>query len=147
MRLNKYEIGIIGFIILIFFGIGYRVQPFAPMKAKVELEAKISDAEDYYEEAKALSLSMPLLNDSAVSSIGDSLMITLIDLNRSWVIFVKTQKDFKHYTNDIQTMNTNLESLRVKYEFERGMRHIMRGLQNITPRIEKREKKPKGQQV
>ena len=129
------------------FGVGYHTHPLTKPNPQRVFENQIEDAKMYYEEAKALSLSMPLLNDSAVSSIGDSLMITLIDLNRSWVIFVKTQKDFKHYTNDIQTMNTNLESLRVKYEFERGMRHIMRGLQNITPRIEKREKKPKGQQV
>jgi len=144
MKLNKYEIGIIAFIIFIMFGIGYRTQPFAPAKAKIELEEKIEAAEDYYEEAKALALSMPLLNDSAVGLIADSLMITLIDLNRTWVIFVKTQDEFKHYTEDIETLNTNLEMIRMRYEMEKGIRDVIRGLRNLTPKIQKKEK---GKQV
>lgn len=144
MKLNKYEISIIALIILVIFGVGYHIQPFQPAKAKIDLENRIDAAEDYYQEAKALALSMPLLNDSAVSLISDSLIITLVELNMSWVVFVRTQDGFESYTDDIQTLNTNLEALRVRYNFERDMRKLVRDLKNITPRIKKKEK---GQQV
>jgi len=144
MKLNKYEISIIGFIILVIFGLGYRTHPFTKPQPQKVFESKIEAAEDYYQEAKALSLSMPLLNDSVVNLIADSLIVTLIELNRTWVIFVRTQNGFEEYTEDIETLNKNLENIRLRYEFERGMRILIRDLKKITPRIEKREK---GQQV
>jgi len=140
MMLNKYEISIIAFIILVIFGVAYHTHPLTKVKEKIAFEDRIEAAENYYEEAKALSLSMPLLNDSTLILISDSLGIVLLELNMSWVIYVRTQKGFQEYTEEIRTLNTNIGGIRSMYMMARDLRVLTRDLRNITPRIKKKEK-------
>ena len=94
-------------------------------KERQALENKIENAESFYDEAKALSLSMPLLSDSVVFTVADSLMITIIDLNRTWVIFVSTQEGFETYTPEVENLNNDIDELRLEYEVAKVFRGIM----------------------
>ena len=105
--------------------------PWRTPKAHKPLVAKIENAELFREEAKALSLSIPLLSDSIVAVTSDSLYNTLIQLNRALVIFVKSEKGFEEYTRDIEMLNKSLDELRVKYEIERTWRRVKRGVREL----------------
>jgi hypothetical protein len=140
MRLNSYEIGIIVVLMFLIFGVGYNTHPLTKAQPQKVFEDRIEDAKMYYEEAKALSISMPLLNDSAVNVISDSLMVVLIELNHSWVIYVRTQEGFEKYTEEISTLNRDIGIIRTEYEVAKGMRVLMKDLRRITPRLKKKEK-------
>lgn len=99
---------------------------FIPEERKA-LENKIESAESFYNEAKALSLSMPLLNDSVVYVVADSLLATIVDLNQTWVIYVRTQEGFENYTSEIEKLNNNIDRLRVEYEVAK----VFRGIENF----------------
>ena len=103
------------------------------------LENKISSAESYYDKAKAYALSMPLLDDSIVNSVSDSLLVTMIDLNYTWVMYVGTQEGFEDYTHDIESLNNKMDVLRVEYEAVK----VFRNLQRLHHRIQPRQKKKK----
>ena len=74
---------------------------------------------------------MPLLSDSIVVVTSDSLLTTLIQLNREWIVIVKTEEGFEEYTHDIQKLNETLDRLRLKYEMEKGVRLIRRGMREL----------------
>ena len=126
MKLNQWELGIIGLIIIVMFSIGYNTHPFRKPTPQKKFEQKIVIAETYYEEAKAISLSMPLLNDTILAVYADSLFITLVTLNHDWVVYVKTQEGFEKYTTKIENLNGDLDGLRLKYTHELLMRSINR---------------------
>ena len=126
MKLNQYELSIIGLIIIMFLAFGYYIQPNEKPTPQKIFENKIERAETYYDEAKAISLSMPLLNDTIIKTYGDSLFLMLITLNHDWVIYVKTQEDFEEYTEEIEKMNKKLDELRLKYHHELFMRDLDR---------------------
>jgi len=129
MKLNQYELSIIGLIIIIFLSLGYYTQPHGKPTSQKIFEQKIERAETYYDEAKAISLSMPLLNDSIIAIYSDSLLQMLVTLNHDWVIFVKTNDGFEDYTEKIENLNTKLDELRVRYYQELFMRHLNRTIQ------------------
>jgi len=128
MKLNKIEITILGFIIFIIFGIGYFTHPFSPTAAEQKLDDKIESAEAFRDEARALALSMPLLPDTIVNSVADSLLVTLVTLNRDWVIFVLTEEGFEKYTDDIEELNRSLESIRMDYELTKTLRSLRKSI-------------------
>ena len=128
MKLNKIEITILGFIIFIIFGIGYFTHPFSPTAAEQKLDDKIESAEAFRDEARALALSMPLLPDTIVNSVADSLLVTLVTLNRDWVIFVLTEEGFEKYTDDIEELNRSLESIRMDYEITKTFRNLRKSI-------------------
>lgn len=124
-------------IIIVAFILGITTHPFSkPANHKIFLN-KIHSAEAYYNEAKALSLSMPLLPDSLVGVIADSLLVTLVKLNESWVIFVISEDGFEKYTEDIEHINESLDYLRVKYVLENAMRNILKGIRDMKEEIKK----------
>jgi len=137
---NKFSVVI---IITVAFILGITTHPFSkPANHKAFLN-KIHSAEAYYDEVKALSLSMPLLPDSLVGVIADSLFVTLVKLNESWVIFVMTEDGFEKYMEDIELMNESLDYLRVKYVVENAMRNILKGIRNMEEELNKWENKAK----
>jgi len=103
-------------------------------KHQQELEAKIQETEIYYEKAKALSISMPLLSDSIIYSYADGLLMATVSLNKDWVRYVATQDDFKRYTEEIEELTRDLDVLRIEYEMIRTLRGIQRNLEQIQPR-------------
>ena len=107
--------------------------------------AKIENAELFREEAKALSLSIPLLSDSVIAVTSDSLYTTLIQLNRAWIIFVKSEDGFEEYTRDIANLNETLDELRVQYEVERTWRRLKRGVRKFQEFKHRRQ--PKGKNI
>lgn len=109
-------------------------------REQVFLENKISSAEAYYDKAKAYALSMPLLDDSIVNAVSDSLLITMIDLNYTWVMYVGTQEGFEDYTQEIESINNKIDVLRIEYEVAKTFRNIQRLHQRIHPRQEKKNK-------
>ena len=97
-------------------------------KYEQEFKTKIESVETYYDEAKAISLSMPLLGDTIVSMYADSLLSCLVRLNHEWVIYVKTHEGFEKYTEQIEELNQRVDKLRIEYEIVRGVRAINRNL-------------------
>ena len=126
MKLNQYELSIIGLIIIIFLALGYYTHPLTPPESQKKFEAKIETCEAYFNEAKAISLSMPLLNDTILAVYADSLFITLVTLNHDWVVYVKTQEGFEKYTEEIEGLNSKIDGLRLKYTHELVMRSLNR---------------------
>ena len=113
--------------VLIFEGTFRFVHP----KHEQEFEAKIQSVETYYDEAKAISLSMPLLGDSIIGVYADSLLSCLVHLNHDWVIYVKTHEGFGRYTEEIEELNERVDRLRIEYEFVRAIRKINRGMKQM----------------
>lgn len=110
-------------------------------KHQQALEAKIETCEDYYDRAKAFSISMPLLSDSVVFSHADGLYETIIDLNKSWVRYVATHDDYQRFTEEIQELTNELDALRVQYEFARTFRELRNTLPYPHQHEKKKEKK------
>lgn len=117
---------------LIIFGIGVIIflslitRPIKiPQTEKIFVE-KIEHTKDFYLEAEAMSLSLPILSDTIIKVYADSLRITLIELNKNWVIFVQTTNNYDEYVTKIRTLNTNIELLRMKYELEKSIRIFRR---------------------
>ena len=119
--------------------------PYRTPKSHKPLVAKIENAELFREEAKALSLSIPLLSDSVIAVTSDSLYTTLIQLNRAWIIFVKSEDGFEEYTRDIANLNETLDELRVQYEVERTWRRLKRGVRKFQEFKHRRQ--PKGKNI
>lgn len=113
-------------------------------KHEQEFEAKIQSVETYYNEAKAISLSMPLLGDSIVGVYADSLLSCLVHLNHDWVIYVKTHEGFENYTEEIEELNERVDRLRIEYELVRSVREINRSLRQMEDwkkRLEKQQER------
>ena len=93
------------------------------------IENRIDDAETYYDKAKALSISMPLLSDSIIYNYADGLYKEIVDLNEFWVRYVATYKDFNKYTDEIEGLSNKMDSIRVQYELARAFREMRKQLQ------------------
>ena len=87
-------------------------------------EKEYEKAESFYDEAKALSLSMPLLSDSVVFIVADSLLVTLVDFNRDWVLFVSKDMGYENYSSRVETLNNNIDNVRLEYEIAKAFREI-----------------------
>ncbi len=115
--------------ILLFIIIGVVLWIFYPKffpqeQAQHIFEKEYDNAESFYNEAKALSLSMPLLSDSVVFIVADSLFTTLIEFNRDWVMFVNKDKGYERYNSQVERLNNKLDKLRVEYEVAKAFRGI-----------------------
>ena len=104
------------------------------------LENKISGAEAYYDKAKAYALSMPLLDDSIVNSVSDSLLVTMIDLNYTWVMYVGSQEGFEKFTDEVSALNDKMDELRIEYELVKTVRNIQRLQQRLHHNSPKKKK-------
>ncbi len=121
---------IVLFIMMFIVSIGLVMSHFYS-KERIAIENKIETCEDYRDKAKALALSMPLLPDTIVNSVADSLLITLVDLNMGWIIFVLTEDDFEDLTDDIDELNKSLESVRRDYEMTKSMRSLNKDIKEL----------------
>jgi len=117
-------------IVLVFF-VGMITHPITKSQSHTKLLAKIESAEAFRDEARALALSMPLLPDTIVNSVADSLLITLVTLNRDWVIFVLTEEGFEKYIDGIEELNKSLESVRMDYEQTKMMRSLSKSIREL----------------
>jgi len=140
---NPILLYIISFIIIVVVVQHYypRMKSIFTTEQQELLENKISGAEDYYNKAKAYALSMPLLDDTIVTVISDSLLVTMIDLNYTWVMYVGSQDGFEEYTEDIESLNNKMDELRVEYETVKAIRGIQRNLYQNQLRQKKKNNK------
>jgi len=109
-----------GIVIIIVLAIVF--YPFRISQTEKNFTKKIENIKSFRDEATAMSLSLPLLTDTIIKVYSDSLLITLIDLNKSWVIFIRTCEEYNEYTSTIKTLNESLELLRIQYEMEKELR-------------------------
>ena len=130
-------------VIVIAMFVGMVTQPFSKTQPHTELLAKIESAESFRDEAKALALSMPLLPDTLIISVADSLLATLVTLNRDWVIFVLTEEGFEDYTDDIEELNKSLESIRMDYEIAKTLRKMDKRIKDLKDWQKRWDKKSK----
>ena len=115
-------------------------------KERKALESKIESAGAYRDVARALALSMPLLPDTIVNSIADSLLITIVTLNNDWVIFVLTEEGFECYTEEIEKLNKSIESVRMDFEVTKAMRNLQRSIRRME-KIQRWDNKSKKNEV
>jgi hypothetical protein len=108
-----------------------QIKPLIVSKERQKFEKKIESVENYYDEAVAMSLSMPLLNDSIVNSYADSLLDVLVYFNLDWIIFVRTERGFENYTDEIKKLNEKVDKLRVEFELEITMRELRREMREM----------------
>ena len=120
----------IAVFVLAFF-VGMITHPITKSQPHTKLLDKIESAEAFRDEARALALSMPLLPDTIVNSVADSLLVTLVTLNRDWVIFVLTEEGFEKYTDNIEELNKSLESIRMDYEQTKMMRSLSKSIREL----------------
>ena len=138
-RSGRNPVLVVILIIIIAFVLGYhypRVYQLFISEEREALENKMEAAESLYNKAKALSLSMPLLSDSIVFTVADNLLVTLLDLNYTWVIFVSTQDNFEHFTSEVEDLNNDLDKLRLEYEVVK----IFRGMKNQLKENQKQQR-------
>lgn len=130
MSPKNITLSIVVIVIALFLGV--ITHPFTKSQSQKELLTEIESAENYYNKARALALSMPLLPDTIVNIIADSLLVTLVTLNNEWVIFVLTEKGFEKYINGIEELNGSLAAVRMNYEHTK----IIRSLTKSTNELE-----------
>lgn len=128
-------------IALIIAAVAWGTHPLNEPKSHKILTNEIENAESFYQEAKALSLSMPLLSDSLLVVTVDSIETTLIELNKIWICFVKTEEDFSQYSSTIQRLNQNLQSLQVTYLTHITIRGVQQFLEEGRKLFKREEKK------
>ena len=89
-----------------------------------KFEKEYDKTESFYKEAKALSLSMPLLSDSVVFIVADSLLTTLVEFNHNWVIFVNKDSGYERYNSQVESLNNKIDAVRLEYEIAKAFREI-----------------------
>jgi len=111
-------VGIVATIIIIAFF----TRPLRTTKPEKILENKIESIENFRDEAEAMSVSLPLLNDSIVKVYSDSILLILTDLNKTWIRYMQNQEEYAKYTPIIGELNKSLETLLIKYDIEKSLR-------------------------
>ena len=128
-------------VIVIALFVGMLTQPFSKTQPHTELLNKMEAAETFADEARAISLSMPLLDYKIIGLYADSLLSTLVHLNHDWVIFVTTQEGFEKYTDDIAELNESIDRLRIEFYMEKTMRDLRHNILELDQWKKKIDKK------
>ncbi len=130
--------GIFVIIFVIISTIFYsEIKPIFQSKEQQVFEREYKKAESFYDEAKALSLSMPLLSDSIVFVVADSLLATLVGLNHDWMIFVSKDRGYENYILRVETLNNKIDKVRLEYEIVKAFR----GMKNMLKEEEIRKRR------
>jgi hypothetical protein len=131
---------VIGVVLWIFYP-----KIFPQAQHQENFEKEYDKAESFYDEAKALSLSMPLLSDSIVFVVADSLLATLVEFNHDWMTFVSKDMGYEKYNSQVERLNNKIDKVRLEYEVAKAFRGIKNMLKEEEIRkrqwIENKKKK------
>ena len=131
--MNKFLKGlliVLGLIVII--AISLLTRPNRLSEPEKTLVAKIEKIEYFRDKAEAMAVSLPLVSDSIVKNYSNNIHANLIDLNRTWIVFVNTEKNFKEYTVTVDELNKSLETLLIKYETEKMLRILQHSIKDLN---------------